>query len=65
MNGQKISDHALYKYLVIILGNLENYTDEQIKRIIDNSDYEVFDFNRTYKELVFPYAREHITIQKK
>ncbi|MFA5845416.1 MAG: AIPR family protein [Thermodesulfovibrionales bacterium] len=50
----KISDHALYEYLVIILGNLENYTDEQIKRIIDNSDHKVFDFNRTYKELVFP-----------
>jgi hypothetical protein len=50
----KISDQAYYKYCVIILGNLENYSDEQIKRIIDNSDYEVFDFNRTYKELVFP-----------
>lgn len=50
----KISDQAYYKYCVMILGNLENYTDEQIKRIIDNSDYEVFDFNRTYKELVFP-----------
>jgi hypothetical protein len=50
----KISDQAYYKYIIIILGNLENYSDEQIKRIIDNSDYEVFDFNRTYKELVFP-----------
>jgi len=50
----KISDQAYYKYVVIILGNLENYSDDQIKRIIDNSDYEVFDFNRTYKELVFP-----------
>lgn len=50
----KISDQAYYKYRVIILGNLENYTDEQIKRMIDNSEYEVFDFNRTYKELVFP-----------
>ena len=50
----KISDQAYYKYCVIILGNLENYTDEQIKRIIDNSDYEIFDFDRTYKELVFP-----------
>lgn len=50
----KISDQAYYKYCVIILGNLENYTDEQIKRIIDNSAYEIFDFNRTYKELVFP-----------
>ncbi len=50
----RISDQAYYKYFVIILGNLEHYSDEQIKRIIDNSDYEVFDFNRTYKELVFP-----------
>lgn len=50
----KISDQAYYKYCVIILGNLENYTDEQIKRIIDNSDYEIFDFNRTYIELVLP-----------
>ena len=50
----EISDQAYYKYIVIILGNLENYTDEQIKRIIDNSEYEIFDFNRTYKELVFP-----------
>ncbi len=50
----RISDQAHYKYYVIILGNLENYTDEQVKRIIDNSDYEVFDFERTYKELVFP-----------
>lgn len=50
----KISDQAYYKYCVIILGNIKNYTDEQIKRIIDNSDYEIFDFNRTYKELVFP-----------
>lgn len=50
----KIGDQAHYKYCVIILGNLENYTGEQIKRIIDNSDYEVFNFDRTYKELIFP-----------
>jgi hypothetical protein len=50
----KISDQAYYKYCVIFLGNLENYSDDQIKRIIDNSEYEVFDFHRTYKELVFP-----------
>lgn len=49
-----ISDQAHYKYHVVILGNLENYSDEQIKRMIDNSDYEIFDFKRSYKELVFP-----------
>ena len=50
----QISDQAHYEYKVIILGNLKNYTDEQIKRMIDNSIYEVFDFNRTYNELLFP-----------
>lgn len=49
-----ISDQAHYKYHVVVLGNLENYSDEQIKRMIDNSDYEIFDFKRSYKELVFP-----------
>jgi len=50
----QVGDQAHYEYNVIILGNLENYTDEQIKRLVDNSKYEIFDFNRTYKELVFP-----------
>ncbi len=50
----KIGDQAYYEYYVVILGNLENYSDEQIKRIIDNSNYEIFDFKRSYNELVFP-----------
>lgn len=50
----QISDQAHYDYKVIILGNLAAYSDEQIRRMIDNSSYEVFDFERTYKELVFP-----------
>lgn len=50
----KIGDQAHYKYYVVILGNLENYSEEQIKRIIDNSYYEIFDFKRSYNELVFP-----------
>lgn len=50
----RISDQAHYEYRVIFLGNLENYSDEQIKRIIDNSNYEIFDFNKSYNELVFP-----------
>lgn len=50
----EISDQAHYKYIVIILGNLKNYTNEQIKRLINNSDYEIYNFERTYKELIFP-----------
>lgn len=50
----EIGDQAKYDYNVIILGNLKKYTEEQVKRLLDNSKYEVFDFERTYNELVFP-----------
>lgn len=49
-----IRDIALYDWKVIILANLTKVNDEQIRRLIDNMDYEVFDFERTYSELVFP-----------
>lgn len=53
-NWSKVGNQVHYTCYVIILGNLENYTDEQIKKIINNDNYEVFDFDHTYKELVFP-----------
>lgn len=49
-----VGDQAHYQYKIIILGNLRSYTDEQIRRLIDNSNYEIFDFSRSYNELVFP-----------
>lgn len=49
----RIPDHGHYIYKVIILGNLTKYNNEQILRLLD-CQYEIFDFNRTYKELVFP-----------
>lgn len=64
----EIGDQASYDYKIIILGNVKNYTDEQIKRLIDFSKYEIFDFERTYNELVFPlcsgtyYDPKEITI---
>jgi hypothetical protein len=51
---QDTRDIARYDFKVIILANLKRYADEQIRRLIDNCNYEVFDFERTYKELVFP-----------
>jgi hypothetical protein len=51
---REITDQALYDCKVVILGNLKKYTDVQIKRLLDNSKYEIFDFERTYNELVFP-----------
>lgn len=52
ING--IRDIALYDWKVIILANLKKVNDEQLRRLIDNMDYEIFDFDRTYKDLVFP-----------
>ena len=49
-----IPDHPNYLPKVIILANIKGYSDEQIRRLIDNLNYEIFDFQRTYDELVFP-----------
>jgi hypothetical protein len=49
-----ISDQAKYDYRVIILGNLTRYNHEQIKRLLENTEYEIFNFERSYNELVFP-----------
>jgi hypothetical protein len=51
---RKTPNPALYKNIVIILGNLTRYNDSQIRRLIDNEEYEIFDFKRTYDELTFP-----------
>jgi len=64
-----IRDIALYKWHVVILANLKHVNDEQIRRLLDNMEYEVFDFPRTYGELVFPlttgtsYTPAEITIK--
>ena len=50
----EIRDIALYKWQVVILANLKSVNDEQMRRLLDNMEYEVFDYPRTYRELVFP-----------
>lgn len=50
----EIRDIALYDWKVVILANLKGVNDEQLRRLIDNMEYEVFDYPRTYNELVFP-----------
>jgi len=49
-----IRDIALYKWKVVILANVHHVNEEQMRRLVDNMDFEVFDFSRTYRELVFP-----------
>lgn len=65
----EIRDIALYHWRVVILANLRSVNDEQLRRLLDNMEYEVFDYPRTYKELVFPlttgtsYVPNEITIK--
>lgn len=65
----EIRDIALYKWRVVILANLKSVNDEQLRRLLDNMEYEVFDYPRTYRELVFPlttgtsYVPHEITIK--
>ena len=51
---KEIRDIALYDWRVVLLANLNKVNDEQLRRLIDNMEYEVFDYARTYNELVFP-----------
>ncbi len=51
---QEASKIAIYNSKVIILGNLYNINDEQLRRLTENIDYEIYDYERTYTELVSP-----------
>jgi hypothetical protein len=49
-----IRDQANYENIVIILGNLGKYNDQQMRKLVDNSKYEIFNYAKTYSDLVFP-----------
>jgi hypothetical protein len=53
---QDIRDVAKYDYIVIFLGNLTKINDEQIRKLIENCNYEIFNYQRAYNELLFPWA---------
>jgi len=48
-----LENHARYKFQVIFLGNLQNYSGEQIRRLTEGFEYEIYNFERTYKELMY------------
>lgn len=50
---QKIENISEYKKIVIILANLKKINENQLKKIIGNYKYEIFDFEKSYKQLVF------------
>ncbi len=51
---ENIPDIALYKYQVIILANLTNINPPQLKKLVGGLPAEIFNFERCYKDLVFP-----------
>jgi hypothetical protein len=65
----RIKDQAKYDIIVLILGNLKKLNDSQVRRLTENTKYEVFDCERTYNELIFPlcsgtyYDPKEITIE--
>lgn len=51
---QNISDIGRYSYEVIILANLRNCTPSDLKKLTNGFAAQVFDWEKTYEELVFP-----------
>ncbi len=51
---REIRDIAKYDYVVLLLGNVYKYNDDQIRRLIDNNNYTIYDSERAYEKLVFP-----------
>jgi len=50
----KIPDIGRYFYEVVILANLKETKQSLLKKLTGGFSAQIFDFNRTYKELVFP-----------
>src|ERR1051325_1439175 len=50
----EVPDIGRYKYEVIILANLKEKTPSKLKRLTGGFGAMVFDYDRTFRELVFP-----------
>lgn len=50
----QIRDIAKYDYVVIFLGDVNNYSDDQLRKLIDNCEYEIYNSQRAYEKLLFP-----------
>lgn len=53
---RSIRDVAKYEYIVLFLGNVGTLNDDQIRRLIDNCEYEIYDAATAYEKLIFPLA---------
>lgn len=50
----KVTRKQVFQHKVIFLANLNHLNDFQIRKLTNNLDYEVFNFERSYLELVKP-----------
>jgi len=68
-NYTEATRKAIYTQRVLFLANLKQYNDSQIRKLTSNLDYEIFDCERSYFELVKPvcsgtyYDPDRITIE--
>lgn len=53
---RSIRDIPKYEYIVLFLGNITKLNDEQIRRLIDNVEYEIYNYENSYSKLVFPLS---------
>jgi hypothetical protein len=69
LNFDQSTRKQVYNHKVIFLANLKSYNDFQIRKLTTNLDYEIYDFERSYLELVKPicsgtyYNPEKIVIE--
>lgn len=50
----KIADIGRYKYQIVILANTKEVNQNKLKKLSDGNPVEEYNFERTYKDLVFP-----------
>ncbi len=50
----EIPDLGRYSYKIVIIANVEGVSDQSLRRLCDGYDPEVFNFQRSYNELLYP-----------
>jgi len=50
----RLTKKQVFKYKVVFLANIKGLNDSQIRKLTENLDYEIFDFEKCYAELVRP-----------
>jgi hypothetical protein len=54
---EKLSGVARYEYVIVLMANPTQYNSSQMKRLVGNHKYEVFDGNAVYEQLTFPFCQ--------